>query len=528
MSKKNILIVIIVLVTGYPAFSQNVGIGTTTPNASAALDVQSTNKGLLPPRMTTIQRDAISSPTPGLIIFNTDTQSLEVFTNTGWFGIKKTNYAIEKLLGGFFDDGYPFGTQLGSPAIQKTTDGGYIVASVSRSSANGDVTGTNHGFGDYWIVKLDAGGKITWNKLLGGDGDDTPISIQQTTDGGYIVAGYSYSSANGDVTGTNHGSEDYWVVKLDALGNIIWNKLLGGNQTDVATGIQQTTDGGYIVAGYSGSSANGDVTGTNHGSGDYWIVKLDALGNTVWNKLLGGTDEERAYSIQQTSDGGYIVAGYSNSSASGNVTGTNHGPSLTGDYWIVKLGAVGNIIWNKLLGGNGTEAPNSIQQTIDGAYIVAGASNSSANGDVTGVNHGGNDYWIVKLDASGTILWNKLLGGNNNDLAKSIQQTTDNGYIVAGYSGSSANGDVTGTNHGGLYDYWIVKLDAAGNISWNKLFGGNLNDVANSIQQQNNNGNYIIAGYSNSSANGDVTGQNHGQYDYWIVKIDAFGNIIRQ
>jgi hypothetical protein len=505
-------------------FTQNVGIGTTTPNASAMLDVQSTSKGLLPPRMTTLQRDAISSPAPGLIIFNTDTQSIEVSTNTGWFAIKKTNLIIKNLFGGIGNE---------APAIiQKTTDGGYIVAGNSvGSSANGDVTGSTHGGKDYWIVKFNATGTIIWNKLLGGTGDESASSIQQTTDGGYIVAGSSTSSANGDVTGVNHGTsfQDYWIVKLDANGNILWNKLLGGTGSEDASSIQQTTDGGYIVAGTSFSSANGDVTATNHGLPwpDIWIVKLDANGNILWNKLLGGNYDEYALSIQQTTDGGYIVAGTSSSSANGDVTGTSHGGNVWTDYWIVKLNASGNIIWNRLLGGNYNEVAHSIQQTTDGGYIVAGSSGSSANGDVTGANHGLplDDYWIVKLDASGNILWNKLMGGNDDDIASSIQQTIDGGYIVAGYSGSSANGDVTGVNHGGAGDFWIVKLDANGNIIWNKLLGGNGEDKAYSIRQIANGG-YIVAGQTTSSSNGDITVTNHGGYDYWIVKLNASGYII--
>jgi hypothetical protein len=497
------------------SFSQNVGIGTTTPNASAALDVQSTSKGLLPPRMTSLQRDAINSPTPGLIIFNTDTQSLEVFTNAGWFGIKKTNFAIEKLLGGNDDEM--------EPVIQNTTDGGYILAGESKSSANGNVTGTNHGSNDYWVVKLNTVGTIVWNKLLGGNGLEKPFSIQQTTDGGYIIAGYSGSSVSGDITGPIHGSLEFWIVKLDALGNIIWNKSLGGANQDEAYSIQQTTDGGYIVAGYSASSATGNVTGTNHGLGDYWIVKLDALGNITWNKLMGGSALDVPREIQQTTDGGYIVAGYSASSANGDVTGINHGLN---DCWIVKLDALGNILWNKLLGGNGEERTYSIQQATDGGYIVAGYSTSSINGDVTATNHGSNDYWIVKLDAFGNIFWNKLLGGSSSDFAISIQQTIDGGYVVAGASLSSANGDITGTTNGN-YDYWIVKLNATGNITWNKLLGGNGIDAANSIRQTSN-GKYIIAGHSSSSVNGDVTAGNHGINDYWIVKLDAAGNIIQQ
>jgi hypothetical protein len=249
-------------------------------------------------------------------------------------------------------------------------------------------------------VKLDALGTVVWNKLLGGSGGERADHIRQTSDGGYIISGYSLSSASGDVLGTNHGNTDYWIVKLDALGNIVWNKLLGGSYGEKPSNIQQTTDGGYIISGYSTSSANGNVSGTNHGGDDYWIVKLNALGTVVWNKLLGGSGDERANHIQQTSDGGYIISGTSTSSANGDVSGTNHGYT---DDWIVKLDALGNIVWNKLLGGSGKETAANVQQTADGGYIISGYSYSSANGDVSGTNHGGNDFWIVKLDALGNI-----------------------------------------------------------------------------------------------------------------------------
>ena len=190
-------------------------------------------------------------------------------------------------------------------------------------------------------------------------------------------------------------------VLAGATGIIVWNKLLGGGDSEVAYSIQQTTDGGYIVAGTSRSSANGDVTGTNHGTYDYWIVKLDGSGNIVWNKLLGGSGSETAYDIQQTTDGGYIVAGSSNTPANGDVSGVNHGGN---DYWIVKLDGSGNIVWNKLLGGNGIEAAYRIVQTTGGSYLVAGSSTSSFNGDVTPTNHGQADFWIIRLDANGNIL----------------------------------------------------------------------------------------------------------------------------
>ncbi len=385
-------------------------------------------------------------------------------------------------------------------AIQQTTDGGYIVAGWSYS-IDGDVTG-NHGNDDYWIVKLNSTGDTLWTKSLGGKDNEVANSIQQTTDGGYIVAGWTYS-IDGDVTG-NHGFNDYWIVKLNSTGDILWTKSLGGNDDDRAYSIQQTTDDGYIVAGYSRSN-NGDVTG-NHGDYDYWVAKLNSIGDTLWTKSLGGNDFDLAYSIQQTTDDGYIVAGGS-FSKNYDVSG-NHGKY---DFWVVKLNSTGDILWTKSLGGTDSEVASAIQQTTDGGYIVAGYS-SSNNGDVSG-NHGGRDYWVVKLNSTGDILWTKSLGGTDDEGASAIQQTTDGGYIVAGYSRSN-NGDVTG-NHGGR-DYWIVNLNSTGDTLWTKSLGGTDDEVAFSIQQTTDGG-YIVAGNSISN-NWDVSG-NHGGLDYWIVKL---------
>ncbi len=390
-------------------------------------------------------------------------------------------------------------------SIVQTDDGGYIVAGYSDSN-DGDVSG-NHGNIDYWVVKLDASGGITWQKSLGGSGNDEATSIVQTDDGGYIVAGESNSN-DGEVSG-NHGGYDYWVVKLDASGGISWQKSLGGSSYDSANSIIQTSDGGYIVAGTS-SSTDGEVSG-NHGGNDYWIVKLDADGGISWQKSLGGSNHERAYSIVQTTDGGYVVAGES-SSNDGEVSG-NHGGY---DYWVVKLDASGGISWQKSLGGSSYDSANSIIQTSDGGYIVAGQAYSN-NGNVSG-NQGNADYWVVKLDASGGISWQKSLGGTADDFAYSIFQTTDGGYIVAGYSNSN-NRDVSG-NHGNN-DYWIVKLDVDGGISWQKSLGGTADDFAYSIFQTTDGG-YIVAGQAYSN-DGDVSG-NHGSDDYWIARLDKDGS----
>ncbi|HYK46052.1 MAG TPA: T9SS type A sorting domain-containing protein, partial [Parafilimonas sp.] len=225
-----------------------------------------------------------------------------------------------------------------------------------------------------------------------------------------------------------------------------WQKSLGGSLSDEAFSIDQTTDGGYIVAGISESN-DSDVSG-NHGLDDYWLVKLKKNGVIQWQKSLGGSTYDDPTSIQQTSDSGYIVAGHTDSN-DGDVSG-NHG---IGDYWIVKLDKYGGILWQKCLGGGGLDGANAIQQTADGGYVVAGYSGSN-NNQVSG-NNGGFDYWVVKLKKNGFIQWQESLGGSALDVATSVQQTTDSGYIVAGYS-TSRDSDVSGNK--GSFDFWVVKL----------------------------------------------------------------------
>jgi len=346
---------------------------------------------------------------------------------------------------------------------------------------------------------------MEWQKCLGGTDVDYAYSIQQTSDGGFIVAGETLSN-DGDVSG-NHGTWDAWVVKLNSLGDIEWQKCLGGTNSDYANSIQQTSDGGFIVAGLT-YSYDGDVSG-NHGYSDYWVVKLNSSGNIEWQKCLGGTNDDWAYSIQQTSDGGFIVAGETGSN-DGDVSGNQEGDGA----WVVKLNSSGAILWQKCLGGYDWDYAYSysIQQTSDGGFIVAGESWSN-DGDVLG-NHGGYDYWVVKLNSLGDIEWQKCLGGSSDDYAYSIQQTSDSGFIVAGYTWSN-DGDVSG-NHGG-YDYWVVKLNSSGAILWQKCLGGTGGEVASSIQQTIDGG-FIVAGETGGSNDGDVSGY-HGNYDAWVVKL---------
>lgn len=384
---------------------------------------------------------------------------------------------------------------------QQTSDGGYILAGYSNSK-DGDLT-TNKGDNDYWVVKINSLGVIEWQKTYGGSGADLAYSVIQTSDGGYMVGGFSNSN-NGDVTGS-HGNNDYWLLKLNSTGTIVWQKTYGGSDDDVFSTIKQTKDGGYIVVGYS-KSRDGDVTG-NHGNYDSWVLKLSNQGNIEWQKSYGGYDTETAFWIEQTSDGGYIFTGYSNSN-SGDVTG-NHGDF---DFWVVKVNYAGTIEWQKSLGGSGSDASYNIQQTKEGGYIVAGTSNSINNGDVSG-SHGSDDFWVVKINYAGTIEWQKSYGGNNSDISQSIKQTQDGGYIVAGLSKSN-NGDLT-NNYGG-YDSWIIKINYAGTIEWQKSFGDSGEDVT-FVVQQTKDGQYFASGYT--YARDTKTNLIKTNSDFWVFKL---------
>jgi hypothetical protein len=423
---------------------------------------------------------------------------------------QSSHLVIENSLGGS-DIDHAF-------SIQQTKDGGFITAGHTASN-DGQVHG-NHAAGefDFWVVKLNKSLKIQWQRPLGGTADETAFSVEQTTDNGYIVAGQA-SSNNGQVTG-NHGALDVWVVKLDSSGNLVWEKSLGGSDNDFATSVRQTKDGGYVVAGGTNSN-DGDVT-NHHGptsTSDYWLAKLDASGNKQWQKTYGGTNGDLAMSVIQTKDGVYALAG---NTTSGNGDVTNVHDTVYGDAWIIKTDKKGNLQWQKTYGGSDYDQANSIQQTKDGGYVACGWTRSN-NGDVKG-NHGNFDFWVLKLDSTGALKWQQSLGGSNGDLAYSIDQTKDNGYIVVGGT-TSNDGQVTGLHGGSAEDFWVVKLNESGAMQWQQALGSTEYEEARSVDQMKN-GDYIVAGWSGFSNpdNGDVTG-NHGNYDFWIVKLSEIPQI---
>jgi len=399
--------------------------------------------------------------------------------------------------------------------LQQTTDGGYILGGYSFSGISGDKTQPSWGVSDYWIVKTDSLGIKQWDKRFGGINSDGLYTLQQTSDGGYILGGSSLSGIGGDKTQPSWGGHDYWIVKTDFLGNNQWDKRFGGINSDLLYSLHQTSDGGYILGGYSLSGISGDKTQPSWGGPDYWIVKTDSVGNKQWDKRFGGAGDDALYSLRQTSDEGYILGGYSISDSSGDKTQPSWGGN---DYWIVKTDSLGIKQWDKRFGGTAIDWFYFLRQTSDGGYILGGLSNSGIGGDKTQPSWGSLDYWIVKTDSLGIKQWDKNFGGTlEEEEFANITQTSDGGYLVAGTSQSPASGDKT-ENNLGFEQTWIVKTDSAGNKQWDKtIITTGQEEYGYAIQT--NDECYAIAVFTGGGIGGYKTQASWGLYDYWIVKF---------
>jgi hypothetical protein len=399
-------------------------------------------------------------------------------------------------------------------SIRNTPDDGYILGGCSMSNISGDKTENSYGGNDYWVVKIDSSGNIQWQKTIGGNNTDMLKSTQTTLDGGYILGGYSISDISGSKSENSLGGNDFWILKIDSIGNIQWQNTIGGSGDDYLYSIQQTTDGGFFICGYSFSNASGDKSENCLGQRDYWVVKTDSFGNIEWENTIGGSLDDILYSSQQTTDGGYILGGFSDSNISGDKTENSLGGS---DYWIVKIDANGNIQWQNTIGGSLSDILTSIRNTTDDGYILGGYSMSDISGDKTENSYGGNDYWVVKIDSVGNIQWQNTIGGSGTDFLNMIEQCSDGGFVVAGDSYSGLSGekeeDLIGSR-----DWWVVKTDSVGQIEWQNSIGGNSSNGL-SFAQPSNYGGYILGGFSNSDFSGDKHENCIGMYDYWVVKL---------
>jgi hypothetical protein len=377
--------------------------------------------------------------------------------------------------------------------IQQVKDGSYVFSAISLSNDK-DFSG-NKGSFDGWVVKLDTAGKIKWKRCIGDAGLDIINSIQQTKDGGFVVAGTTASS-DGIFSG-NHGAYDAWVIKLNAAGSIQWTKCYGGSDHDDAQRILQTADGGYIFTGNC-YSFDGDGAGSDSNA---WVAKLDSAGKIQWQSFPGIEGTEEIYNIFLASDGSYIICGGS----------IDEDTEYFKDAYIAKLTQKGALAWQKTYGGSGADMAQGIVQAYDGSFVFSGLTYSK-NGNVSG-NHGDADMWVFNITGNGTLKWSKCFGGSAYDLGSSISRTLDGGYILAGMT-ESKNGNISGAK--GKDDVWLAKLSSTGAIQWAKTYGGKNNDTVATIAQTKDGG-YVLTGDSDSK-DGDFKASK-GSTDAFVMKL---------
>ncbi|MGC6491172.1 MAG: hypothetical protein ACON5E_07825, partial [Flavobacteriales bacterium] len=369
-------------------------------------------------------------------------------------------------------DGNEFGY-----SVKQTQDGGFIIVGYTTSFGNGG--------NDIYLIKTDSQGDTIWVKTFGGSENDGGRSIQQTSDGGFIITGYTSSFGNGQY--------DLYLIKTDGNGNEQWSQTFGGIENDYGYSIQQTSDGGFIITGNTSSFGNGES--------DVYLIKTDGNGNEQWSQTFGGIENDYGYSIQQTSDGGFIITGVYNSTQNDNGT-------TFSDLWLLKTDENGIEQWNQKFEGDCSGfVGNSVEQTQDGGYIISGTDfTSSVFGSSCSYNT------LIKTDGSGIKQW--IQNVNYNDQGQfissgnSVKQTTDGGYIITGY--------ISEHNPNNSWDISVIKTDSQGDTLWTKTFGGTSYDEGFSVQQIQDGG-YIIGGYTRSFGNGES--------DIYLIKTDGQGNI---
>lgn len=362
---------------------------------------------------------------------------------------------------------------------------------------------------------------IEFQECYGGSGGDVSLDMKMLPDSSFIILGHTMSQ-DGDIS-FNHGESDFWLVKTNKFGELIWEKTYGGSDSDQPVNMDITSTGDFILFGETRSN-DGDVSG-NHGGFDYWVLKTDSQGNLLWQRSLGSSVNDLAYQMRLDDEDNIYVIGESHGD-DGNISD----PCNFIDYWIAKLNTNGDLLWDRILGGSYIDWGKAILPTSDGGYI-AGGYTTSTDGDVscTEPSLDQSDAWIVKLDSNNNIEWDQCYGGSYNETVYDIVETEDNGYLIAGNTNSN-DGDVNGLHGspgGEAYDIWVWKIDSTGNIEWQKCFGGS-NDEGDTKITYAGYGEYILNSRSNS-VDGDVSG-NHSDYypDLWLIKIDSVGELLWQ
>ena len=348
-------------------------------------------------------------------------------------------------------------------SIRQTIDGGYIITGFTNSYGAGAW--------DIYLLKCDMVGDLQWYNTFGGTNNDCGQCVQQTNDGGYIIAGYTYSYGA--------GGKDIYLIKTDSLGNQEWYRTFGGIGYEGSSSVQQTSDGGYIIIGCTSSFGAGEL--------DVYLIKTDELGNQQWFKIFGGSGDESGNDGQQTSDGGYIIVG-------------SKAPpySIAYDVYLIKTDILGNQLWSRTFGINSYDIGNGVQQTNDDGYIIVGATGSGVSSPV--------DVYLIKTSDSGNQQWYKTFGVSSNyDWGLSVQQTSDSGYILGGYISP-------------LADIFAIKTDNAGNQFWYQTYWGSTSAELASEIRQIQDGGYIILGTTYSFG--------AGQSDVYLIRSDSEGTLV--
>ncbi len=429
----------------------------------------------------------------------------------------------------------------------ETPDGGFILGGYSYSTPSYDKT-EYVGICDYWIVKLNSAGVIEWETTIGTTVTDNLMAIVPTTDGGYLLGGYTAGGISGDKTDPAIGLRDYWIVKLGPTGEIVWQKTIGGTGDDYLTNILPLGGTGFIISGYSSSGISGNKTAACIGGYDYWILKINSVGNIIWQFTIGGTANDYLYETIRNSEGNYVLAGYSNSGISGNKTEANIGAY---DYWVVEIDGSGSIVWQNTIGGTENDYLNGICELNTGGYILAGISTSNISGDKSenSLNYADNcyecefdyeynseDYWVVKISNEGDLIWENtyLTGGiySSADVDGAFQYEDNKIMIFGNGKGGYDNLETDGGN-----DYWLITIDTNGYIVRQQVLGGEITaeyDEYEGDYYYYNNENYLksclmtadggffVAGSSTGNLGNDKSEAPMGDYenfDYWVLKL---------
>jgi hypothetical protein len=410
-----------------------------------------------------------------------------------------------------------------------TPDYGFILGGCSLSKKSGAKTAINRGDMDYWVWKMDEKGNQDWQKGMGGSGQDLLTCILLTNDGGYILAGSSESNKSLDKKEDARGSSDFWIIKLNAKGGEEWQKTIGGSGQDELTSIVRTRDGGFVLAGSSNSERSADKTSTSYGGMDYWVVKVDREGKLVWQNSFGGVYNEELRSLVATQDGGYLLGGSSNSPEGGTKTDKGLGQS---DYWIVKIDDRGKEEWQKTYGGTGDDQLYVAQQLADGTYIFGGNSNSESGESKTKSNDNGTDFWVVAADKNQNVLWQETYNIAKTDVLTSLVENDDHTLLLGGYAqgevakkkspskalnGSKTNSFNSEQFKSGTGDYVALKINAKGEELWRKSVGSNGTDILKKVIETRDGG-YLLTGTSKGNQSGDRSSGIEGA-DFWVVKL---------